>query len=173
MASIKNFKGLQFAETVDWHRYQWALLESPWDTRLCDLRPNPNSVTAPTERPAVETYSSGVLFGADCELRWRKMRNGQFHCVIIDDSPEGALRPLGRRTEVLWGEPDGDIWWETRIPREIADYPAELRGRRVALEFVEYEFEPDANEPPVVLTRMAGFHEAAASLQPTQEEEKA
>ncbi len=164
---------------IDWGRYDWAFIESPWQTTLLDIRG-----AAPGEDPQKEITRAvrAVLFGATCEMRWVKKRDRRFHCVAIEDGeqpspgqPDAVLdwTPLSRledRRHILWGEPDGEAWWESRIPREIREYPKELQGKRVCMVVREYEFEPPPGtadggqvEPSVVLTRLVGFEEALLS----------
>lgn len=175
---IGNFVAGDLQGHIDWGRYDWAFVESPWQTTLFDLRGG-----APGENPQKEVARAvrAVLFSAACEMRWLKKRDGKFHCVAIEDGEPSAgqsdavldWKPLSRledRRYVLWGEPDGETWWESRIPREIREYPKELQGKRVCMVVREYEFEPPSPaadggqvEPPVVLMRLVGFEEALLS----------
>jgi hypothetical protein len=156
-SQITTFAGEEFASRIEWDLYEWAFVEAPWETMLFNLRGD-------GPRPDVAQAVSGVLFGPASELRWRKKRDGQFHCVLIRDDGAAAgeckrLERLGARTMMLWGQPDGEMWWESRIPRAIVEYPKELSGKPVAMVGQEYAFEPSADEPPVTILRLVGFEE--------------
>jgi hypothetical protein len=143
------------------------------------VEPSPDTVRA-------EAYDTGVLFGPEVEIRWRKRRNGRFHFVVIEDRetaswPEGsataALRPVEAAEEglpgqvLLWGEPHGGSespeWYEPRIPKAFTCYPKDFAGSRVAVEMLHYRLEvmaplPQgaAEERVIVVSRCCGLSAA-------------
>ena len=70
-----------FPAEIPWNEFQYGILESPWDTRFVEIAGTDNGLT-----PA--RYETGLLFGPDAELRWRRRRNGQYHLVFISDKGE-------------------------------------------------------------------------------------
>lgn len=68
-----------FPAEIPWNKFQYGILESPWDTRFVDLAAGVSGLT-------LDNYDTGLLFGPDTELRWRRRRNGQFHLVFISDA---------------------------------------------------------------------------------------
>ncbi|MCZ2075715.1 MAG: hypothetical protein LC130_12045, partial [Bryobacterales bacterium] len=129
--------------------FDWAILESAVDTRL-----------AAAASAIPDKYDSGVLFGKQAEVRWQKLRSGMVRTVVVDDaanpaagSPAPLLEPLEEGRIILWGAADGDMWYEPRIPRNIAEYPAIFRGHRIAAVIRHYRLERD-DSPDTFLYRL-------------------
>jgi len=136
---IWNWTGPLEDAPVDWGSYSSAILESPTATRiLSDL--------APPHFNLID-YHTGVLFGPEAELRWRKRRFGGFHVVGINHLPTQAwdgstTRDLvlvdaadsGLPTQLLlWGTPHTSGWSDSRLTAPL-EYPPHLQGSRVAIQ---------------------------------------
>jgi hypothetical protein len=129
---------------IRWEAFEYAIVESADCVRL---------LTLANECPVPETYDSGILFGTEAELRWRRRRSGLFHVVLIrDGATDGVeLEAVGEQQFVLWGEPeagsDPPAWYEPRIPRMITEYPSDLKGKRVAVSVKSYRLRVDVPQP--------------------------
>lgn len=139
---------------IPWDRFAYGILESPSNVAF---------VTAAAAAGEPEAAGSGHLFGRDAELRWRRLRNGHYRVVCIDDSgraldgsrPPARLHLLGEGQLALWGRPSGAEWYEMRVPRRIVEYPADLAGRRVCVRTRRYRLDPGdgPDEPSRYLER--------------------
>src|SRR5207302_4730528 len=127
------------------------IIESPSKTALLT---NPKSGDF-----SLEDFPTGSLFGKQCELKWKKRRNSQFHLVLIAEegiSPLAQCQPTPLRPiqaseyglserVYFWGQPHGGPsdgqWYEARIPRLIDQYRREFARRRVALGLSYYEID--------------------------------
>lgn len=123
-------------------------------------------------------WEQGVVFGPDCELRWRRRRGGTFHLVsLCQNLPSGFMEvgeagSIGKSQFYLWGErvfddqdKPIDAWLEGRIPQIITGkrgYPLPASGAkpplRIALEVELLELTPppeidDDFSPPRCLER--------------------
>jgi hypothetical protein len=133
-----------FSAGIAWEDYAYAIVESPSEVRLVQLA---------AEKVVPEEYDSGILFGREAELRWRRRRNGKFHTVLIHDHGEAGetLQPAGDAQFVLWGErqagADPPAWYEPRIPKMITGYPEGLKGPRVAVALKLYKLEVQVPQP--------------------------
>ena len=143
-ATISHRLGAELAAEIRWADFRYAIVESAVETGL-------REVSGPF---AAEDFETGVLFGPEAELRWRRRRSGLWHAVTIDDRG-GAGTPLEELGDagrfVLWGKPEvgakPPCWWETRIPRVIMEYPARLAGKRAAVRLKAYRVKQRAPQP--------------------------
>lgn len=128
---------------VDWRRFSCAIVEAPGWIRFLE-----DGIGDAISRDACE----GLAFGANAELRWRRLDNGQYHLVVIDD---GGAEPEGWISRKLVAVPDGEpgriLLWnarDTRIPWS-ASSPAPRGGVPLAVSLRHYLFETEAPEPSV------------------------
>lgn len=90
---------------------------------------------------------SGRIFGADAELRFRRISDTIFRTVVISerelsnlDGVETKDLEKSDKSYYLWGEKlkNEKAWFETRIPR-LLPYPLDNPKELVKLKTVEYK----------------------------------
>lgn len=89
---------------------------------------------------------SGRIFGADAELRFRRMSDTRFRTVVISERALSTLDGVETKdlessckSYYLWGEKLGErTWFEARIPR-LLPYPLDNPKELVKLKTVEYK----------------------------------
>lgn len=97
-----------------------------------------------------DDFEGGRLFSAKLEIRWRKKEKNKFYTLLIseeDISLEGYekkdLMMTSYLSFYLWGEKDGNFWYELRIPKGWK-YPVERR--RAKIKAVECEVKGKPSE---------------------------
>jgi len=155
-AAISNLQEQEaVAPHVVWDRFECAILESPSKTCLVS--------GAEARGLRLEAFRSGLLFGSQAELRFRRRRSGKYHLVYIDDAgghldgavPKDLPDDTGPERIFLWGEDFGEgFWYESRIPGKMA-YPVDP-GWRVAVRIKHYLLE--AKEPEPADSPASGVH---------------
>lgn len=140
-AKISNLQGEdEVTRHVDWEQFECAILESPAKTCLVSR--------AEGQTLRLEDFRSGLLFGDQAELRFRRRRDGKYHLVYISDSgrrlegstPRELVGENGPERIFLWGEALGeDAWYEARIPGKLS-YPS-APGWRVAVRVKHYRMD--------------------------------
>lgn len=98
--------------------------------------------------PDFDKIVSGRIFGADAELRFRRMSDIIFRTVVISECElsnlDGVetkdLESSNEKSYYLWGEmlKNERTWFEARIPR-LLPYPLDNSKELVKLKTVEYK----------------------------------
>lgn len=140
---------------IDWRRFSCAIVEAPGWIRFLE-----NGIGDAICPDACE----GLAFGTDAELRWRRLDNGQYHLVIIDDA---GTAPQGWTSQDLVAVPEGEperiLLWnarDTRIPWP-ASSPAPRGGVPLAVSLRHYLLETKVPEPS---KKRAKFNSAPVRL---------
>lgn len=154
MATIFSRRSKTVQDT--WKLFRWGIVESAWSTRFVEG-------TEPAE--GWGAFDAGLMFGPDGEMRWRKMRTGDYRLVAIIDRAGGSTAKSGDgwtpadlnglesemlpERVILWGEPQGNQreWYEPRTPRIITEYPAGLSGKRVGIRLKHYVLRTSTPRP--------------------------